>query len=202
MIDGVYATIMTILVLDLKLPENLSQSDATASFYALAPRIVAFVLSFGIAASSWAYSHTIGPLYQRSNTTHVAINLAALMFASLIPFCASVLGSLPNSALGPEIYALVVCAQSVLYILDLLVCQKALIPQLVSRKLVFGIVFRNAIGGFSIALIGALVAPRYPRLALWLIVLHFATYWWMMYTYARPIHKAVKRAERQREIAV
>lgn len=201
MIDGVYAIIMTILVLDLKLPENLSQNDTTASFYALAPRILAFVLSFAIAASSWAYSHTIGPLYRRSNTTHVAINLTALMFASLIPFCASVLGSLPNSALGPEIYALVVSAQSVLYILDLLVCRKALIPQLVSRKLIFSIVVRNAIGGVSMALIGVVVAPQYPTLALWLIVIHFAAFWWMMYTFARPIHAAVKRAEKQLELA-
>lgn len=198
MIDGVYAIIMTILVLDLKLPEGLSPRDTTAVFYALEPRFFAFTLSFGVAASSWAYSHTISPLFQRTNLTHVAINLVALMFAALIPFCASVLGSLPNSALGPEIYALIVTAQMVLYMLDLVVCQKALIPKAVPRRLIYLIVGLGLFAGFWMGFIGVVVAPRHPTLALRLIVIHFVAYWALLYAFARPIHEAAHKVDKLR----
>lgn len=195
MIDGVYAIIMTILVLDLKLPEGLSTGDATAKFYALAPRFEAFVVSFGVAAAGWAYSHTVSPLFQRSNTTHVAINLLALMFASLIPFCASVLGSLPDSVLGPQSYALVVAAQIGAYMLDMIACQKALIPKAVPRKLIYLVIALGSFASLYMASIGLVVAPRYPRLALVLIVIHFVAHWALLYGFARPIHEAVHEAE-------
>lgn len=195
MIDGVYAIIMTILVLDLKLPDGLSPGDATARFYALAPRFEAFVVSFGVAAAGWAYSHTVSPLFRRSNTTHVAINLLALMFASLIPFCASVLGSLPNSVLGPQAYALVVAAQTGTYMLDMIACEKALVPKAVPRRLIYLIIGLGSLASLYMAFIGLVVAPGYPKLALVLIVLHFVAHWGLLYAFARPIHEAVHKAE-------
>ena len=193
-IDGVYAIIMTILVLDLKVPDGLSASDTTADIYALAPRIFAFLVSFGIVASLWVYPHTVSPLFARSNTTHVLLNLTALMFASLIPFCASVMGSLPDSVLGPEIYALIVTAQHGLHTLDLAVSQKTLIPKAVSRRLIYKILRRVTTGGILMGLIGLLIAPRYPKLALLLIVIHFAMFWWVVYSFAGPINRAVHKA--------
>lgn len=194
LIDGVYAIIMTLLVLDLKLPEGLSAGDATAKFLALAPRFEAFVVSFLVAAAGWAYSHTVSPLFRRSNLTHVAMNLLALMFASLIPFCASVLGSLPNSVFGPQSYALVVGAQIGFYMLDLILCQRDLIPRAVPRKLVHTIIGLGSLASLYMLFIGLVVAPRYPRLALFLVVLHFVAHWGLLYAFARPIHEAVHRA--------
>jgi uncharacterized membrane protein len=198
LIDGVYAIIMTILVLDLKLPEGLTPADATVKFYALAPRFEAFVVSFGVAAAGWAYAHTVAPLFKRSNLTHVALNLLALMFASLIPFCASVLGSLPDSILGPQSYALVVAAQTGVYMLDLIVCQRELIPTAVSRRFLYLIIGFGSAAALYIASIGLFVAPRYPGVALGLIVLHFVIHWTLLFVFARPIHEAVHRAEAPR----
>lgn len=194
LIDGVYAIIMTILVLELKLPDGLTPAAATGYFFTLGPRFLAFGVSFGVAAAGWAYTHTAGALFVRSNTTHVAINLLALMFASLIPFCASVLGSLPNSVLAPQVYALVVAAQSGSYLLDLALCHRQLFPTRVSRRLIYAIIASAFAATVFMSFVGVVVAPWSPRLALGLIVLHFVAHWALLWMFSRPIQEAVHGA--------
>src|SRR4051812_7019838 len=93
--DGVYAIVMTLLVLELRLPEGMSPSTALAHLDEFAPKLMAFVIGFCVAGSAWAYVHHLNSLYARCNLLHVALNLIALMFISLVPFCASVMGKFP-----------------------------------------------------------------------------------------------------------
>src|SRR3954465_12085484 len=96
--DGVYAIVMTLLVLELKLPEGMAPATALAHIDEFAPRLLAFGIGFSVAGSAWAYVHHVNSLYGRSNLLHVSLNLIALMFISLVPFCASVMGKFPFTA--------------------------------------------------------------------------------------------------------
>ena len=44
--DGVFAIALTLLVLDIRIPENTSGSDLSASLVALAPKLLIYLISF------------------------------------------------------------------------------------------------------------------------------------------------------------
>ncbi|MBV9269527.1 MAG: DUF1211 domain-containing protein, partial [Candidatus Eremiobacteraeota bacterium] len=77
LVDGVYAIVMTLLVLELKLPDASSSHGAVLNLGALAPKAVAFLIGFGVAASGWAYVHQVNLLFTGCNLVHIGLNLLA-----------------------------------------------------------------------------------------------------------------------------
>lgn len=91
--DGVLAIIITIMVLELKQPLGDSFSD----FWALAPTLLAYFVSFFFIAIYWVNHHH---LFHSAETINVKIlwcNIAWLFVMSFIPFATAWVGSYMTS---------------------------------------------------------------------------------------------------------
>jgi uncharacterized membrane protein len=111
--DGVFAIIMTILVLELTVPPNLSHESLRALFEELRPTLVAWIISFVITGMYWVSHRDLFAAVRYVNRELVWLNLIFVLFASLIPFAASVLGSYPDEPFSVHIYGAVMIMVSV-----------------------------------------------------------------------------------------
>lgn len=93
--DGIYAVAMTLLVIELKLPEHvsLSSSEAVAhALFELAPKFFAWALSFAVLGLFWFGHYRAYAQVRRSDGRLVGLNLTQLAFVSLLPFSSALLG--------------------------------------------------------------------------------------------------------------
>ena len=92
--DGVFAVAMTLLVLELVVPElnNPSNRELTSSLLSMWPKFIAYVLSFLIAGIYWLVHHTIFDAIKYYDSTLAWINIIFLLFIALIPFTTWLLG--------------------------------------------------------------------------------------------------------------
>jgi uncharacterized membrane protein len=93
--DGVFAIVMTLLILDLKvpnLPSNVADSVLNAQLRALFPNFASFILSFVLTGIYWVGHHVQFLFIRRTERTHIWINLFFLLTIAIIPFSAAVLG--------------------------------------------------------------------------------------------------------------
>jgi uncharacterized membrane protein len=102
--DGVFAIAITLLVLDIKLPEVNPQGLAHALTESL-PRIAAYVMSFAIIGLYWISHHRTFELMAKVNGAVFWINLLLLLLVSFIPFPTALLGRYPNEALPIIVYS-------------------------------------------------------------------------------------------------
>src|SRR3954464_2020388 len=82
--DGVFAIAITLLILDVRLPEGHQPlSDKLADTW---PAYLAYVISFLIIGIMWANHHAIFRLIDRTSHGLVVANLLLLMCIAFIPF--------------------------------------------------------------------------------------------------------------------
>lgn len=110
--DGIFAIVMTLLVLDLKVPalesmELLSHSDLLwQHLSALWPKFIAFIMSFIVIAIYWSSHHIQFTKITTSDINHMWLNTVFLLFVSLIPFSSALLGEYPFQQAAQSIYGL------------------------------------------------------------------------------------------------
>lgn len=112
--DGIYAVAMTLLVVDLKLPEAV-QSDAELphALLELWPRFETWMVSFGVLALFW-FGHYRGfSRLRQADGRLVALTVAQLACVTLMPFCCELLGRF-GSVQAQAIYALEMTALGLL----------------------------------------------------------------------------------------
>jgi uncharacterized membrane protein len=93
--DGVFAIVMTLLILDLKvpnLPSSVPDSILNGQLRALLPNFASFFLSFVLTGIYWVGHHVQFLFIRRTDRTHLWINLFFLLTIAIIPFSAAVLG--------------------------------------------------------------------------------------------------------------
>jgi uncharacterized membrane protein len=98
LMDGVFAIAMTLMVLEIKIPELSDRGSmeefATAMRHNL-PGIIAFLLSLGMLGMFWYRHHRQYHFIARITPGLLAINLAFLGAVAFFPFSAGVLGKYP-----------------------------------------------------------------------------------------------------------
>ena len=110
--DGFFATVMTILVLDLKLPDLSqlgSQGGTRRVLDELAIRLFSYVLTFVVAGVYWMSHHSDFGYIERYNRRLLWYNLMFLLFVGLLPFSTAGLGN-DLTAFSWSIYALNIMA--------------------------------------------------------------------------------------------
>ncbi len=111
--DAVMAIAITLLVIDLRLPQLPPASAAAqlpAQFAALTPRIMSFVISFAVIGVYWSSHHRDFAYVTCYDGRLVLLNLVFLFFMVLMPFAASMLGQYGFLPLGTIVYGLAVAA--------------------------------------------------------------------------------------------
>ena len=175
--DGVYAIALTLLVLELKVPEHLRPEQLLPALIANGPKFSAYMFGFSAVAIGWTFNYLANPLVRRGGPMHLACTLVSLLAVSLIPFSASVLGNYPDSPWGIVIYAADVGLLAGCFAIDLRHAERTVIPVHIDRapiRLLLG----TAIGVVIIgALCGGVLAFVSPRLCLWIIGGVTATIW-------------------------
>jgi len=99
--DGVIAVAITLLVLDIRLPELPAQADGAAvaaALLSIAPKFSAYALSFLVVGGFWYIHHLRFRYIYRCDATLIWLNLLFLMVIGIVPFASAVLSGHGNSA--------------------------------------------------------------------------------------------------------
>ena len=83
--DGVFAIAITLLVLEISVPEG-SGDDLLDAFLDQWPSYLAYVVSFATIAETWVRHTTITHYLHGIDTIFVRLNLMLLLFVSFLPF--------------------------------------------------------------------------------------------------------------------
>jgi uncharacterized membrane protein len=103
--DGVYAIVITLLILDIRIPEVPSQRLGPA-LAGMLPQVFTYVLSFFVVGLYWFAHHRVSQNVQRIDGTFIWLNLVWLLFVSVMPFPTSLLGRYPLQAIPTAIYGI------------------------------------------------------------------------------------------------
>ena len=106
--DGVFAIVMTLLVLELSVPEIAHpslQAELPRRLLELWPKLYSYVLSFIVLGLLWTLHHRSFHSIKRSDNALVWLNIVFLMFVALIPFSTSLIGDYGTEQLSFAIYA-------------------------------------------------------------------------------------------------
>lgn len=111
LVDGVVAIAMTILILEVKVPELSNRLSAAEMFRSLGhalPTVLAYFFSFGMLALFWVWHHRLAAKIARLDKGLIALSLCFLSLVSFFPFAAALLGRYPVNAGSLAIYMPVV----------------------------------------------------------------------------------------------
>lgn len=106
--DGVFAIALTLLVLDIRVPnisEDTVATELPAALFTLWPKYLGYVLSFVVISSFWVIHHSIFRNIKDYDRSLLYLNLLFLMFVAFVPFPTSLLGEYGNHQLPVAIYA-------------------------------------------------------------------------------------------------
>lgn len=92
LVDGVFAIVLTLLVLELKAPEAGSDTELISKLLALYSKFFSLVISFAILGIFWFGHYMEFHYIKRSDRLHIWLNLLFLMCIAVIPFSAALLG--------------------------------------------------------------------------------------------------------------
>jgi len=101
--DGIFAIAMTLLVLDLRLPDG-SNADLATQLAGLLSAFLTFVISFVVLGVFWFAHHQTSHFLVRVNRTLVWLSIGFFLGVALIPFVASVLGAHPDDPIAFTLY--------------------------------------------------------------------------------------------------
>src|ERR1700754_3331499 len=90
--DAVFAIIITIMILDVKLPEDLihpSEEESKKAFIHILPKLIAYGISFFVIGSFWMRHLKVFSFLKDYNMQLIALNLLFLFSVSLFPFALS-----------------------------------------------------------------------------------------------------------------
>lgn len=89
--DAVFAIALTLLVLDIRVPEDLADGELWPALVELSPQFLAYVITFAVLGINWISHHRKFRVIRRFDSGLIWLNLAFLMFVALAPFPTSVL---------------------------------------------------------------------------------------------------------------
>lgn len=95
LVDGIFAIAMTLLILNLVVPEiigPLSDAAVRSSLSNLAPKFFIFVFSFILLAVFWTIHHRTFNIIKRVDNTLLWINIIWLLFIVMVPFSETLTG--------------------------------------------------------------------------------------------------------------
>jgi len=116
--DGVFAIIVTLLVLDLKVPTLQtpgSVSELTHDLIELLPKFLSWLISFIIVCKFWLNHHHILGLASHADYGMVWLNSIFLMFQSFIPFPTAIMAEYPINPLAVSLFGVVMAFNTLLF---------------------------------------------------------------------------------------
>lgn len=189
--DGIFAIIVTLLVLEIKVPhiENHdSVTELAAALWHLAPKVIAWMISFFTVCVIWVNHHRIFESMTTIDQPFFWLNANLLLWCSLIPFPTALMGDYPTNPLAVSAYGAVSFLMGIAFLLiRLYMWRHHEITQVSKEELGRGV--KNVIlFGPTPYLIGIICAWIYPLLA-------FALYAFVTIYFIFPRNTALTKTE-------
>ncbi|HEV8314731.1 MAG TPA: TMEM175 family protein [Burkholderiaceae bacterium] len=118
--DGVFAIIVTLLVLELKVPtlaDHRSAAELGHQLQELLPKFLSWLISFIIVCKFWLNHHHVLGLARHANYAMVWLNAIFLMFQSFVPFPTALMGEYPGNPLAVAFFGIVMAFNTMLFML-------------------------------------------------------------------------------------
>jgi uncharacterized membrane protein len=181
LIDGVFAITLTLLVLDLKLPGE-SPGTLSLELRALLPRLAIYLFAFATIANQWAIHHRTFRLVHHADNNLVVLSLVNLLFITLLPASASIVGGHPLEPSAAAIFGingLLLCL-SAWAVWAYVAANNQLLAENTDVHILSGIgmVWLYVGLGFGISLIAGVFSVL-AEYAIWLLWSPVISLWWM-----------------------
>jgi uncharacterized membrane protein len=112
--DGVFAIVITLLVLEIHVPELTQGQSLAEALREVRPSFNAFVVTFILAGMYWVGHRDLFALIRRTDRGLVWLNILYLLPVCLLPFGASLLGPYEREPTALHIYGLLLVAIAVM----------------------------------------------------------------------------------------
>lgn len=103
--DGVFAIVITLLILDIKIPD-VQPSALGAGLVHILPQTLTYILSFFIVGLYWHLHHQVAAQIKLIDEAFIWLNLIWLLFVSVLPFPTALLGRYPLQPIPLTIYGI------------------------------------------------------------------------------------------------
>jgi uncharacterized membrane protein len=90
--DGVFAFSITLLVLDVRVPADVLAGDLSVNLLELVPKLLIYLISFIVIGGAWGSHQRMLGQIRRGDGLLVWLNLLSLLFVTLLPASAGLLG--------------------------------------------------------------------------------------------------------------
>jgi uncharacterized membrane protein len=171
--DGVFAIIITLLVLEIKVP-HLQDHHATENLISalreLLPKFVSWVISFLMVAVIWINHHRLLETVSQLSASFFWLNANLLLWTSFIPFPTALLGDYAHNTLAVSFYGIVfcLCALAFVFLRLHLLKNPHLVRETISTNMLRKSVIRSVVAGPVVYLAGAGLAWVHPVIS-WII---------------------------------
>jgi uncharacterized membrane protein len=118
--DGVFAIVITLLVLEIKVPHlaaHESLAELARALWALAPKFVSWVISFVTVCVIWLNHHRLLKIAGRIDNGLFWWNANLLLWTSFIPFPTALMGDYPANRLAVSLYGLAMLLMALGFVL-------------------------------------------------------------------------------------
>lgn len=103
--DGVFAIVITLLILDIKIP-NVQAEALPSALVNILPQLLTYILSFFIVGLYWHAHHQVAAQIKLVDEAFIWLNLVWLLFVSVLPFPTALLGRYPLQPIPLTIYGI------------------------------------------------------------------------------------------------
>jgi uncharacterized membrane protein len=94
--DAVFAFALTLLVLEIRVPGGLGRTDLINTLFGMGPRLLVYLISFLVIGLAWDGHQRIMSRIVWSDGVLVWLNMATLLFVTLLPATSALLGQYPT----------------------------------------------------------------------------------------------------------
>lgn len=115
--DGVFAIVITLLVLELRVPEGHGGEELLSGLKELLPKFISFIVSFIYITIYWINHHQLFHVIKRGTRGLFWLNSLFLMCLTFIPFPTALIGSYPTEVVSVVFYGLAMMATAVSFVL-------------------------------------------------------------------------------------
>lgn len=115
--DGVFAIIITVMVIDIEVPDFSSGQSLLASMADIRSSVVVFVISFLIVGTYWAWHRSAFAQVRYIDLNTIWLNLLFLLPVSMIPFATATLGEDSQEPAALYLYGAVLISATLLRVI-------------------------------------------------------------------------------------
>jgi len=122
--DGIFAIVMTLLVLDLKVPLDVPAGQLAHTLLQEAPTWASFAITFILAARYWTIQHRLFNLLEKIQPRTVVTTFIFLSLVTILPFSTSLWGHYLNNPLAFFLYILNQVLIGIVVLVELLLARR------------------------------------------------------------------------------